>query len=85
MSSELPGLLLSRHGDPAWIVSRRHTGRTDLPLIQRAEEHARQLGERPKSIQFVSIFTYLSRSLEGRALSSIAKEGAEVDPDMETW
>jgi bisphosphoglycerate-dependent phosphoglycerate mutase len=44
MPSDLPRLYLARHGDTAWTDSHRHTGRTDLPLNERGEQHARQLG-----------------------------------------
>jgi hypothetical protein len=46
MLSHLPRLFLTRHGDTAWTDSCRHTGRTDLPLNERGEERARQIGER---------------------------------------
>ena len=49
MSADLPKLYLVRHGDTAWTDSHQHTGRTDLPLNERGEEHARQLGERLRS------------------------------------
>ena len=45
MSGKLPKLYLSRHGDTNWTDSRRKTGRTDLPLNERGEQRARQLGE----------------------------------------
>ena len=57
MSSDLPRLFLARHGDTAWTDSRQHTGRTDLPLNERGEEHARQLGERLRGFSFVRVFT----------------------------
>ena len=44
MSLALPRLYLARHGDTAWTDSHQHTGRTDLPLNERGEQHARQLG-----------------------------------------
>ena len=44
--SELPRLFLARHGDTAWTDSRQHTGRTDVPLNERGEDRARQLGEK---------------------------------------
>ena len=44
MPSDLPKLYLARHGDTAWTDSLRHTGQTDLPLNERGEQHARQLG-----------------------------------------
>jgi probable phosphoglycerate mutase len=46
MSSVLPKLYLARHGDTAWTDSHQHTGRTDIPMNERGEVHARQLGER---------------------------------------
>src|SRR5262245_18432961 len=57
MSSVLPTLYLARHGDTAWTDSHQHTGRTDLPLNERGEEHARRLGERLRGSPFVRVFT----------------------------
>jgi len=57
MASDLPKLYLARHGDTAWTDSRQRTGRTDLPLNERGEEHARQLGARLKRFYFVQVFS----------------------------
>ena len=57
MSSDMPKLYLARHGDTAWTDSHQHTGWTDLPLNERGEEHARQLGERLRGFSFVRVFT----------------------------
>ena len=57
MPSALPRLYLARHGDTAWTDTHRHTGRTDVPLNERGEEHARQLCERLKRFSFVRVFT----------------------------
>ena len=57
MSLHLPRLFLTRHGDTAWTDSRRKTGRTDLPLNERGEDRARQLGERLRQFAFGSVFT----------------------------
>ena len=57
MSLGLPQLYLARHGDTAWTDSHQHTGRTDLPLNERGEEHARQLGEQLKRLSFSHVFT----------------------------
>src|SRR4026208_863930 len=46
MSEVLPVVYLARHGETSWSLSGRHTGLTDLPLTERGEEHARQLGAR---------------------------------------
>jgi probable phosphoglycerate mutase len=57
MSAELPRLFLARHGDTAWTDSGQHTGRTDLLLNERGEEHARRLGERLGRLSFAHVFT----------------------------
>ena len=100
MSADLPKLYLARHGDTAWTDSHQHTGRTDLPLNERGEEHARQLGERLRGFSFVRVFTSpLQRAsktceLAGFRLSSpplvggeakVKGVGAEVDNDLLEW
>ena len=52
MSQALPVVFLARHGETAWSLSGQHTGLTDLPLTERGERNARQLGERLKGIEF---------------------------------
>lgn len=74
MPSEMPRLFLARHGDTAWTDSRQRTGRTDLPLNERGEQHARQLGERLRRFSFAHVFTsplqraYKTCALEGPGL-----------------
>jgi probable phosphoglycerate mutase len=41
-----PRILLARHGQTAWSLSGRHTGRTDIPLLEEGRAGARLLGER---------------------------------------
>jgi len=85
MSSALPKLYLARHGDTAWTDSRQHTGRTDLPLNERGEEHARQLGARLREFSFVRVFTSpLQRASRTCELAGF-RVGAEVDPDLTEW
>src|SRR3954452_11016788 len=59
------------HGETAWSLSGRHTGRTDLPLT----ENGRRLAER------------LRPALAGEASAELAGFGdrAEVDPDLAEW
>ena len=57
MPSELPRLFLARHGDTEWTDTRRHTGRTDVPLNERGEERTRQFGERLRRFSFASVFS----------------------------
>jgi broad specificity phosphatase PhoE len=85
MSSPLPRLFLARHGDTAWTDGRRHTGRTDVPLNERGEEHARQLGERLRGFTFARVFTSPRvRASKTCALTGFGA-GSEVDPDLVEW
>jgi probable phosphoglycerate mutase len=85
MSAVLPKLYLARHGDTAWTDSHQHTGRTDLPLNERGEEHAHQLGERLRGFSFVGVFTSpLQRASKTCELAGFGA-GAEVDPDLVEW
>jgi probable phosphoglycerate mutase len=85
MSSTLPQLFLARHGDTAWTDSHQHTGRTDLALNERGEEHARQLGERLQGFSFVRVFTSpLQRASKTCELAGFGAV-AEVDPDLVEW
>jgi broad specificity phosphatase PhoE len=83
--SELPRLFLARHGDTAWTESRQRTGRTDLPLNERGEERAGQLGERLRRFSFARVFTSpLQRASKTCALAGFG-EIAEVDADLLEW
>jgi probable phosphoglycerate mutase len=85
MSTALPKLYLARHGDTAWTDSHQHTGRTDLPLNERGEGHARELGERLQGFSFVRVFTSpLQRAARTCELAGFGA-GAEVDHDLIEW
>jgi probable phosphoglycerate mutase len=85
MSAALPQLFLARHGDTAWTDSRKHTGRTDIPLNERGEEHARQMGVRLRGFSFVRVFTSpLQRASKTCELAGFGGV-AEVDPDLVEW
>lgn len=53
----LPLLYLARHGETAWSLAGRHTGRTDVPLTKRGEDDARTLGRRLRERRFAAIWT----------------------------
>ena len=82
MSSELPRLFLARHGDTAWTDSRQRTGRTDLPLNERGEEHARQLNERLRRFSFARVFTSPLQHASKTCTLAGFGDIAEVDPDL---
>ncbi|MEU6992554.1 histidine phosphatase family protein [Streptomyces sp. NPDC046465] len=41
-----PRILLARHGQTEWSLSGKHTGRTDIPLLEEGRRGAELLGER---------------------------------------
>ncbi|MFD3539695.1 histidine phosphatase family protein [Streptomyces sp. NPDC058662] len=41
-----PRILLARHGQTAWSLLGKHTGRTDVPLLEEGRRGAKLLGER---------------------------------------
>src|SRR5947199_6331105 len=85
MSDGLPMVYLARHGETAWSASGRHTGMTDLPLTQRGEQNARDLGERLKAVPFARIFTSpLQRAVRSSSLAGFGAN-AEIDPDLVEW
>ena len=81
----LPKLFLARHGDTDWTDSRRHTGRTDIPLNERGVEHARQLGVRLRTFSFSVVLT--SPLQRARTTCELAGYGAAatIDPDLMEW
>jgi probable phosphoglycerate mutase len=85
MRPELPRLFLARHGDTAWTDSRRHTGRTDIPLNEAGEQRARQIGERLRRYSFARVFTSpLQRASKTCELAGFGTV-AQVDPDLVEW
>ena len=85
MSEELPIIYLARHGETAWSLSGQHTGVTDLPLTERGERNARQLGERLKGLAFAKVFTSpLQRAIRTCELAGFGA-AAEADRDLMEW
>src|SRR5262252_10351012 len=85
MSEELPIVYLARHGETAWSLTGQHTGLTDLPLTERGERNARQLGERLRGLTFAKVYTSLlqraARTCELAGFGAVA----EVDRDLVEW
>ena len=83
--SVLPVVTLARHGETAWSLSGQHTGRTDLPLTERGEHHARALGGRLCRSSFAAVLTSPSQ----RAVRTCELAGfgaaAGVEPDLAEW
>jgi broad specificity phosphatase PhoE len=86
MASEIfPVIYLARHGETAWSATGRHTGLTDLPLIERGERNAKSLSERLAGLVFAKILTSpLQRAVRTCELAGFGAV-AEVDPDLVEW
>jgi broad specificity phosphatase PhoE len=85
MSEKLPIVYLARHGETAWSLSGQHTGLTDLPLTERGERNARELGERLRGMTFAKVFTSpLQRASKTCELAGFGAV-AEVDRDLVEW
>jgi broad specificity phosphatase PhoE len=85
MREELPIIYLARHGETAWSLTGQHTGLTDLPLTERGERNARQLGERLRGLTFAKVYTSpLQRAARTCALAGFGAV-ADVDPDLVEW
>ena len=85
MSDELQIVYLARHGETAWSLTGQYTGLTDLPLTERGERNARQLGARLHGLTFAKVYT--SPLQRARRTCELAGFGAvaEVDPDLVEW
>ena len=82
-ATPLPQVWLVRHGETAWTITGRHTGRTDIPLTARGEDEARRLGVPLRGMRFGDVFTSpLERS---RRTSQLAGFDARPDPDLMEW
>ncbi|MGD9721258.1 MAG: histidine phosphatase family protein [Pirellulales bacterium] len=85
MSASLPSVYLARHGETAWSLSGQHTGLTDLPLTERGEKNARQLGALIGDVNFAAVL--VSPLVRARRTCELAGYGAEaqIDNDLVEW
>lgn len=78
-------IFLIRHGETAWSLSGRHTGRTDIPLTPAGESAARDLGVRLRGQIFSSAFTSpRRRAVDTWRLSGLSPD-AVVNADLAEW
>ena len=85
MDQSLPDVYLARHGETAWSLSGRHTGRTDIPLTERGEDNARRLRGRLEGITFTEVLVSpLQRARRTCELAGFAAV-AKVTPDLVEW
>lgn len=83
--SDLPKLVVVRHGETAWSESGRHTGRTDVRLGDAGRAQARRLAIALRQRSFALVLTSpLSRAAETCDLAGFGGR-AEVDEDLVEW
>ncbi|MFI8927764.1 histidine phosphatase family protein [Streptomyces sp. NPDC053474] len=84
-----PRILLARHGQTQWSLSGKHTGRTDIPLLDEGRRGAKLLGERLHRAPYdglpgVEVRTSpLSRARETCEIAGFGDRAAEWDALME--
>ena len=85
MSEALPEVYLARHGETAWTVANRHTGRTDLPLTERGERNAANLRDRLRGLTFTRVLVSPLGAPAGPASWPASRPCAEAVPDLTEW
>jgi probable phosphoglycerate mutase len=85
MATQQPALTLVRHGDTEWSLSGRHTGWTDIPLVESGRRQAAQLARRLHDTPFSLVMSSpLSRALETSRLAGLGEQ-VTTDPDLREW
>lgn len=80
--SDRPSLVVVRHGATEWSESGRHTGRTDLPLVEAGRERASRLAAVLAGHDFALALTSpLQRARTTCELAGFA-DRAQVDDDL---
>ena len=81
----LPNLYFIRHGETAWSLSGRHTGRTDVPLTTNGEMQARQLVPLLEEIDFSEVRTSPRRRAQQTCALAGFGNAAVIETDLEEW
>src|SRR5882724_7435231 len=78
-------IFLIRHGETAWSLAGRHTSHTDLPLTERGERRAADLGVRLAGITFNHVLmSPLERARRTCELAGLGPQ-ARVEPELIEW
>lgn len=85
MPDTFPQLYLIRHGETEWTVSKQHTSKTDLPLLEKGESDALKVGRRLETVTFSKILS----SPRQRAIRTAELAGfghlIEINDDLSEW
>ena len=75
---------LLRHAETEWSRTRKHTGRTDVPLTDEGRDHARRLRDRVAGHRFALVLTSpLSRARETAELAGLGDQARPHDGLLE--
>ncbi|HEY8092455.1 MAG TPA: histidine phosphatase family protein [Acidimicrobiales bacterium] len=78
-------VVLVRHGETAWSRAGRHTGRTDLPLLDEGVHQAEAAGVRLRGFTFAQVWcSPLTRARETCTHAGLGRE-ASFDADLMEW
>jgi broad specificity phosphatase PhoE len=78
-----PELWLIRHGETEWSQTRRHTGRSDLPLLPEGEAAARALAPRLDGVSFDLVLS--SPLIRARRTAELAGLTPQLEPLAVEW
>lgn len=78
-------IVIVRHGETEWTLSRQHTGTTDLPLTENGRREAEQVATRIAGRRFDLVLSSpMSRAMETCRLAGLG-DAAEVTDDLVEW
>ena len=76
---------LVRHGETEWSLSGQHTGTTDIPLTEKGEQQAVEIGKFLQSRNFAAVLTSpLARARETCRLAGFGAN-AKLEPNLREW
>ncbi|MFJ6120355.1 histidine phosphatase family protein [Streptomyces sp. NPDC092129] len=79
------GLVLIRHGETEWALSRRHTSYTDVPLTAHGEAQARALAPLFAESRIIHAMASPLRRAVRMAEPAAELTGVSLDPDLHEW
>lgn len=78
-------IYLIRHGETAWSLSGRHTGRTDVPLTARGEQEARALAPELSAVAFDLVLASPAQRARRTCELALPASTASIEPDLAEW
>jgi broad specificity phosphatase PhoE len=76
---------LIRHGETEWSVSGKHTGKTDIPLIELGERRARAVGRELRGERFAAVLSSPRRRAHDTARLAGYGDAIQIDDNLQEW